>query len=98
MRILHDPSCHKKKEVRPITVESFEDAEYDLSSVDILKVIETGDEYRIHAMMLDGRNRKRMYDLESGRFLRITPVEGSSWPDYSITEAGKRYIKAAEGI
>ncbi len=88
----------KEKEVRPITVESFRDTEYDLSSVDILKVIETGDEYRIRAMMLDGRNRRRAHALQTGRFLVITPVEGSSWPEYTITEAGKRYVKAAEGL
>lgn len=98
MRILHNSSHRKEKEVRPITVESFRDTEYDLSSVDILKVIETGDEYRIRAMMLDGRNRRRAHALESGKFLVIAPVDGSSWPKYIITEAGRRYIKAAEGI
>ena len=98
MRILHDPSRRKEKEVRPITVESFGDTEYDPSSVDILKVIETGDEYRIRAMMLDGRNRRRAHALQTGRFLIITPVDGSSWPRYTVTDAGRRYIKAAEGL
>lgn len=88
----------KEKEVKPLTFKSFSEAECNLSSVEVLRVIETGDEYRIHAMMLDGVNRRRVCELESGMYLEITPVDGSSWPRYTVTEAGIRYIKSAEGI
>ena len=98
MIAVHNPFRPKVKEVKPLTFKSFSEAECDLSSVDILRVIETGDEYRIHTMMLDGVNRRRVCELESGMYLEITPVEGSSWPRYKVTEAGKRYVKAAEGI
>ncbi len=98
MGVIRNPFRRKEKEAKPITFESFSEAECNLSCVDILRVIETGDEYRIHTMMLDGVNRRRVYELESGEFLEITPVEGSSWPRYRVTEAGRRYIRAAEGI
>ncbi len=93
----HNPFRSKKKNTREITWESLADLELNMCSVDILKLILSGDEYRIKVMMIDGANRRKVQALKSGGFLEETREEGS-FPQYTVTKAGIRYIKSAEGI
>lgn len=98
MGAIRNPFRRKVKDAKSITFGSLADAECNLSSVDILRVLETGDEYRIRLMLRDLGNCSRLHALEVGDLVKIVPAEGSARTRYVVTEAGKRYIKSAEGI
>lgn len=81
---------------RSFTATDLFEVRSNLSSVAILRVIDSERDDDIKRVMADGSNRAKIRALKTSGLIRKRSTKDGSSVIFSVTKAGKRYIESSE--